>query len=73
MNPRESLRRILGNNLRRERLALHLSQEVLAERAGLSQVYVSKVETAKAAASIDAIEKLAIAIGKDPTTLLRKP
>ncbi len=66
------LRQVLAANVRRERLAQDLSQEALADSAGLSQTYVSLVESGKPAASIDAIEQLAIALAIEPHELLRR-
>lgn len=65
------LRRVLAANVRRERLAREMSQEELASAAGLSQTYVSLVESATPATSIDSIEKLAIALGIEASELLR--
>jgi transcriptional regulator with XRE-family HTH domain len=68
--PKRHLRITLGKNVRRFREALGWSQERLGEAAGLSQVYVSQVETAKTAASVDTIEKLAAGLGRSPIELL---
>ena len=57
-NPKE----ILAANLRKERERLGISQEELAERAGLHRTYVGAVERAERNISIDNIEKLAAAI-----------
>ncbi|MBK6381847.1 MAG: helix-turn-helix transcriptional regulator [Chitinophagaceae bacterium] len=56
-------RRILAENLRRERLAQGLTQEQLAERSGLHWTYISEVEGQKRNISIDNITKLALALG----------
>lgn len=66
------LRVVMANNVRRLRTARLWSQEHLAERAGLSQVYVSQIETAKTAASVNTIEKLAAALGIDPEALFAR-
>lgn len=67
------LRRILARNVRRRRKALDLSQEEFAERAGMDRTWLSKLETTKAAVSIDVIEKIARAFGIEPAELLRSP
>ena len=67
------LRKRLAVQVRRRREALGWSQEVLAERAGTSQVYVSHVESAKRAVSIDIVENLGRAFSIDPELLLKKP
>ena len=63
-------RRLLAENLRRERLAQGLTQEQLAERSGLHWTYISEVEGQKRNISIDNITKLAQALGLDISELL---
>lgn len=38
---------IIGNNLRAERNRVHLSQEELAEKAGLQRQHIGKIENGK--------------------------
>jgi transcriptional regulator with XRE-family HTH domain len=64
-------RRIFANNLRRARLALGLSQEDLAEKAGLHRNYVGSVERGERNVSIDNMEKLAEAVGETIPKLLK--
>lgn len=64
------LRRILARNVLRRRKALGLSQEVLAEEAGIDRTWLSQLETAKAAVSVDVIEKVARALQIEPHHLL---
>ncbi|WP_281784627.1 helix-turn-helix domain-containing protein [Sinimarinibacterium flocculans] len=68
-----SLRERLAVNVRNERLARQWTQEVLEHRSGVSQRYISRVESAKSAISVDTIEKLAAAFGIDGALLLRVP
>jgi transcriptional regulator with XRE-family HTH domain len=65
-------RRILAINLRRERKRFGLSQEALADLAGLHRTYVGSVERGEYNISIDNIERLARALGIEPGDLLRK-
>ncbi|HZR34085.1 MAG TPA: helix-turn-helix transcriptional regulator [Nevskia sp.] len=66
------LRQIFGTNLRRERLKLKMAQEKLAQEAGLTQTYISQLESAEFSASLDTIEKIARALDVDPSTLLQR-
>ena len=67
-----SLRRILAANLRKERMLRAWSQEEAAERAGISQTYISQMESAQRAVSLDVLEKVAQAFELDADQLLRK-
>lgn len=64
------LRRILARNVLRRRKALGLTQEALAHESNVDRTWLSKLETAKAAVSVDVIEKVARALGIDPSDLL---
>lgn len=66
-------RRIFGVNLRRVRKAQRLSQEALAELAGLHWTYVGSVERGERNISIDNICRLAWALGLDVRVLLAPP
>ena len=52
-------RQILARNLRRLRLSAGLSQEELADRAGLHRTYISSVERAQRNVSLENLFKLA--------------
>lgn len=60
----------LAANLRSARKALGLSQEALAEAAGLHRTYVGGIERCERNVSIDNIEKLARALHLDISELL---
>ena len=66
------LRSVLADNVRRAREQRGWSQEYLGEVSGLSQVYISQIETAKTAASVDTIEKIASGFGESAEGLLRR-
>ncbi len=67
-----SLRRQFANNLRKARLEKGLSQEALADLAGLHRTYVGSVERGERNISIDNIERLAEALGCGVIDLLRE-
>jgi transcriptional regulator with XRE-family HTH domain len=66
------IRRLFATNVRREREARGLSQEALADLAGLHRTYVGSVERGERNISIDNIERLGQALAIEPADLLRK-
>lgn len=62
--------RVFGENIRARRLALHLSQEALAERAGVHRTYIGMIERFEKNVTIYNIERLANALGVKPGALL---
>ncbi|MFZ1963542.1 MAG: helix-turn-helix transcriptional regulator [Roseiarcus sp.] len=65
-----TLRETLAKNVRLVRNKLGLSQEQLADEAGLHRTYIGSIERAERNVSIDNIEKLARALKVKPTFLL---
>ena len=66
------LKEIMAVNLRRKRHDLHMTQEELAERAGLSTRYVGAIERGDVSASITVLGQIAEALGVEPGELLRR-
>lgn len=66
------LRETVATNLRRLRQAKNLSQEELADRAGINRNYVGMLEREQHAATIDMLEKLAVVLEADPVEFFRR-
>jgi transcriptional regulator with XRE-family HTH domain len=64
------LAREFGAKMKRRRLELELSQERLAEAAGLDRSYVSAIERGEHLPSLNVIVKLAHALGVPPADLI---
>ncbi len=56
-------RRAFGDRLRELRRERGWTQERLAEEAGMARSYLAEIETARRAATIDTINRLAVALG----------
>jgi len=69
----ESARLRFARLLKSERLARGISQESLAELAGLHRTYVGSVERGERNIAVDNMEALANALGLDICELLRLP
>lgn len=69
----DDLRDIFAANLRRLRHERGLSQDELADEAGLSRSYLSQNEVGKNHVSLKIIAKLAKALAADPAYFLRRP
>jgi transcriptional regulator with XRE-family HTH domain len=69
---RANLRAVLAANLRRIRKARGLTQEVLADMAGINKKTPSAIERGQYAATVDVIEKLAKALEVDEAELLKR-
>jgi transcriptional regulator with XRE-family HTH domain len=68
-----SLISVFAANLRRYRKDASLTQERLAELAGLHRTYVGSAERGERNVSLDAIERLAMALDLPPSKLLERP
>jgi transcriptional regulator with XRE-family HTH domain len=64
------MRKIVGLNLKRRRLAAGLSQEELAARSGLDRTYISGLERFRRNPTVIVLYELASALGLDPRDLL---
>jgi transcriptional regulator with XRE-family HTH domain len=66
------LRRILARNLKRLRKERGLTQEELADLAGLNRNYVGMIERRENAATVDTLEALAKSLQVDPIQLIEQ-
>lgn len=66
-----TLRAIFAENVRTLRKERDLSQEALADVAGLHRTYIGSVERGERNLSLDNIGKIAAALGVSPDSLLR--
>lgn len=64
------LKEVMAINLRRVRHEQHLTQEELAERAGLSARYIGAIERADVSASVTVLGQISNALGIEPAKLL---
>jgi transcriptional regulator with XRE-family HTH domain len=64
------LRQVLAKNVRLLRHELGISQEELADRAGVHRTFMGAIERAEQNLSIDSIEKIAKALEVKPHQLL---
>ena len=67
-----TLREIVARNLRQIRHAKGLSQEELADRAGINRNYVGMLERSEHAATVDMLDQLAIALDVDPAVMFNR-
>jgi len=63
------LKDIFSNNVRKYRLELKLSQEALAERAGVHRTYIGSVERSERNVTINVMEKICNALKRPITDL----
>lgn len=68
---KKNARKVFAVNLRAARTRKGLSQEELAEVAGLHRTYVGSVERAERNVSVDGMERLAEAVGTPLWVLLK--
>lgn len=65
-----TLREIVAANIRRLRIAENLTQLELAKKAGLTDVYVSRLEKHSQNITLDSLEAIAEALKVPPVSLL---
>jgi transcriptional regulator with XRE-family HTH domain len=68
----KDIRARFGNAVRKRRNELTISQEDLAERAGLHRTYISDLERGKRNVSLENLEKLAKALNMSISDLMMR-
>jgi transcriptional regulator with XRE-family HTH domain len=68
-----NLTEVMATNVRRARHVGKMTQEELADRAGLSARYLGSIERAEVSVTITILERVAKALGIDPGELIRAP
>jgi len=69
----KSIKEVLAKNLKINRLKLDLTQEKLAEKAGISTHYLAMIELARKFPSADMLERLAAALEIEGHELFNMP
>lgn len=64
------MRRLVGGNVRRFRLAAAMTQEQLAERAGFGQQYISDLERGRENPTVVTLFELSQVLGVTPVDLI---
>jgi len=64
-------RKILGENIRTHRRNMGWSQEKLAEKSDLHHNYIGDIERGEENVSVDALRRIAVALGVRLTDLVR--
>jgi transcriptional regulator with XRE-family HTH domain len=64
------VRRVIGENVRRIRLAADMSQEAVAEAMGVDRAYISSLELGQRNITVISLWRVAEALGVEPHALL---
>lgn len=64
------MRRLVGENVKRLRLAAGLTQEQFAERSGFSQQYISDLERGRRNPTVVSLYELSQALGAEVVELI---
>jgi transcriptional regulator with XRE-family HTH domain len=69
---RKDLKTAIGNVLRAKREKLAVSQEVLAERAGVDRTYISILERGLKSPTVETLERICAALGTLPERVIEE-
>jgi transcriptional regulator with XRE-family HTH domain len=66
----DKLSAIVGNNIKKYRKNLNISQEELAEKAGLHRTYIGGIERGERNITLDSLQVIANALNVAPVELI---
>ena len=66
-------RRVVAANIKQRRKALGLTQEALAQEAGISSQHLSKIERCACSPTMDTVVRIALSLGTTPAALFEQP
>ena len=66
-------RRVVAANIKQRRKALGLTQEALAQEAGISSQHLSKIERCACSPTMDTVVRIALSLGTTPAALFEEP
>lgn len=66
----DKLSAIVGNNIKKYRKILNISQEELAARAGLHRTYIGGIERGERNITLDSLQVIAAALNVAPVELI---
>ena len=69
----EVIHQYLGQNLRRRRKSLKLTQEAFAERCGLHRTYIGAIERGERNITLSTLASIAHALKTQPQNLIKVP
>lgn len=69
----EQIHHYLGQNLRRRRKSLNLTQEAFAERCGLHRTYIGAIERGERNITLSTLASIALALKTQPQNLIKVP
>ena len=66
-------RRVVAANIKQRRKALGLTQEALAQEAGISSQHLSKIERCACSPTMDTMVRIALSVDTTPAALFEDP
>lgn len=66
-------RRVVAANIKQRRKALGLTQEALAQEAGISSQHLSKIERCACSPTMDTMVRIALSLDTTPAALFEGP